>query len=290
MANYVFSGHDKFHCRQYWLKKGYDFVKSGKWFSDNDAVVELGVGKNMVGAIYHWMKAFGLITSDRELTELSDFLLDEENGADPYLENIASIWLLHYHLIASNYASLYHIIFNEIKGDRVTFNEDHIFKKIESHLKTSPKNFSIQTIINDIDVFRRNYIRPTKVSQVEDDLSSILIDLHIIDEIPVSKMESRKYKIENASRPAIPKELILYGILNQLRDNQLISFEEIANGELGVGRIFALTPNSLVDKIKELEHETGEIVYASDGGIQTISLQDVSLRDKKLEVLQPIYR
>ncbi|MEO1589218.1 MAG: DUF4007 family protein, partial [Bacteroidota bacterium] len=191
MANYVFSGHDKFHCRQYWLKKGYDFVKSGKWFSDNDAVVELGVGKNMVGAIYHWMKAFGLITSDRELTELSDFLLDEENGADPYLENIASIWLLHYHLIASNYASLYHIIFNEIKGDRVTFNEDHIFKKIESHLKTSPKNFSIQTIINDIDVFRRNYIRPTKVSQVEDDLSSILIDLHIIDEIPVSNMESR---------------------------------------------------------------------------------------------------
>lgn len=51
----TFSGHETFQCRHLWLKKGYDFVKSGKAFSDEDAVVELGVGKNMVTAIRYWM-------------------------------------------------------------------------------------------------------------------------------------------------------------------------------------------------------------------------------------------
>ncbi len=51
MSNLYFSGHEKFHCRQFWLKKGYDFVQAGHKFSDKDAVVDLGVGKNMVGSI-----------------------------------------------------------------------------------------------------------------------------------------------------------------------------------------------------------------------------------------------
>jgi len=45
---YTFSGHDSFQCRQLWLKKGYDYLQSNKSFNDEDAVVKLGVGKNMV--------------------------------------------------------------------------------------------------------------------------------------------------------------------------------------------------------------------------------------------------
>jgi hypothetical protein len=39
-----------------WLKKGYDYIKKGKKFSDNDSVVELGVGKNMVASIKNFIK------------------------------------------------------------------------------------------------------------------------------------------------------------------------------------------------------------------------------------------
>lgn len=48
IAKFSFSGHDTFHCRQLWLKKGYDYVKGGKNFNDEDAVVHLGVGKNIL--------------------------------------------------------------------------------------------------------------------------------------------------------------------------------------------------------------------------------------------------
>lgn len=66
---YTFSGHDSFQCRQLWLKKGYDYIQSKKSFNDEDAVVKLGVGKNMVSAIRYWMKAFNIIDSVDMLTK-----------------------------------------------------------------------------------------------------------------------------------------------------------------------------------------------------------------------------
>lgn len=48
---YSFSGHESFHCKSLWLKKGYDFLADEGQFNDINAVVELGVGKNMVASI-----------------------------------------------------------------------------------------------------------------------------------------------------------------------------------------------------------------------------------------------
>ena len=42
---YTFSGHETFQCKNMWLKKGYDFVRSGKSFNDETAVVDLGAVK-----------------------------------------------------------------------------------------------------------------------------------------------------------------------------------------------------------------------------------------------------
>jgi hypothetical protein len=51
MSHLTFSGHDTFHCRQFWLKKAFDFVEAGKNFNDLNAPLDLGVGKNMVSEI-----------------------------------------------------------------------------------------------------------------------------------------------------------------------------------------------------------------------------------------------
>lgn len=55
---YTFSGHESFPCKSLWLKKGFDFCQQGGSFSSPQAVVSLGVGKNMVTSINYWMKAF----------------------------------------------------------------------------------------------------------------------------------------------------------------------------------------------------------------------------------------
>ena len=88
---FKFSGHETFHCRHFWLKKGVDHLSAGSSFKNKEAVVELGVGKNMVTSISHWLKAFGLANVDLELTELANLLLK-----DGVTLSIAKSWLFVY--------------------------------------------------------------------------------------------------------------------------------------------------------------------------------------------------
>ena len=99
MKKPVFSGHESFACKSHWLKRGYDFVLAGHSFNNEDAVVHLGVGKNMVNSIKYWMRAFGLLKAEGELTSLAHKLMSNENGYDPFFEDTGSLWLLHFNLI-----------------------------------------------------------------------------------------------------------------------------------------------------------------------------------------------
>ena len=71
---YKFSGHESFPCKSLWLKKGYDFVVGGNDFNSPDAVITLGVGKNMVASIRYWLRAFG-VTDNDTLTKLGNYLM-----------------------------------------------------------------------------------------------------------------------------------------------------------------------------------------------------------------------
>ncbi len=76
-------------------------------FRRNDAPVILGVGKNMVRAIRYWCSAFKVLDEVDDgsgrgkkivPTALGIKLLSDE-GWDPYLEDSASLWLLHWSLL-----------------------------------------------------------------------------------------------------------------------------------------------------------------------------------------------
>ena len=96
---YKFSGHESFPCKTLWLKKGYDFVRNENDFNSPNAVISLGVGKNMVSSIRYWLKAFGITDATENLTEIGNYLFDEENGRDKYLEDLATLWLLHFNIV-----------------------------------------------------------------------------------------------------------------------------------------------------------------------------------------------
>ena len=80
ISRFTFSGHDSFQCRQLWLKKGYDYIQDQKSFNDEDAIVQLGVGKNMVSSIRFWLKAFNVIDNKEIPTEFGKRIFDNENG------------------------------------------------------------------------------------------------------------------------------------------------------------------------------------------------------------------
>src|SRR3954471_7215384 len=108
-GQHSFSGHETFPFRYPWLKKGYDAaLEDGNVFLREDAITTLGVGKNMVRSIRHWCLAAGVLAESRDgggvlrATDLGALLLADD-GLDPYLEDPATLWLLHWQ-IASNRA------------------------------------------------------------------------------------------------------------------------------------------------------------------------------------------
>ena len=83
----------------------------------DDAVVHLGVGKNMVASIRFWLKAVGLL-QDNELNPIADYLFNDENGQDPYIEDIGTLWLLHFMLVNTQYATIYKTTFVDYHRQR----------------------------------------------------------------------------------------------------------------------------------------------------------------------------
>ena len=89
-----FSGHETFPCRIHWLHKGVTYLcKNGNnaaAFNREDAVVHLGVGKNMVRSIVYWMHAFGILNDEGEINSsfLEDLVLFQAPGDDNWDEFI----------------------------------------------------------------------------------------------------------------------------------------------------------------------------------------------------------
>lgn len=111
IENIFFARHETFAPRYGWLKKGYDAVSQhgADVFDSTNAIEYLGVGKNMVRAIRFWCMAYKILEPVSEkkplrvggqmkITEFAEQLLNDENGWDPFLEDIASHWLLHWKL------------------------------------------------------------------------------------------------------------------------------------------------------------------------------------------------
>ena len=160
MGQLRFSGHESFQCRNLWLKKGYDFViEEGKeGFTDDLAVIDLGVGKNMVSSIRFWAKAFGIFDlEDEEPTWIANYLFGEE-GRDKYLEDIGTLWLLHYQLISNAEASIYSLVFNEFRKQRIEFTKSHLKNFLLNKCNEKGENHSPNSIDTDIDVFFKNYM------------------------------------------------------------------------------------------------------------------------------------
>lgn len=212
-----FSGHDSFVCKHLWLKKGYDYLLENKSFSSEAAVVDLGVGKNMVNSISFWLKSFGLIDDKGKPNELAQFLFSKRAGVDPYLENLGTIWLLHYKLIETNKASIYNLVFNQFRKGRPEFTKEQLLTFVKRLLDAERlKGFNANTVNTDIGVFFRSYLKPyykeSKID-IEEDFSSLLIDLDLISTHKAENAEGKLvdwYRIENKIQVDLPAEVVLF--------------------------------------------------------------------------------
>jgi len=287
MSKLLFSGHESFHCRSLWLKKGYDFISYDKNFSEPSAVVDLGIGKNMVSSINYWMKSFGMLNQEGSLSQLAEFIFNNK-GVDPYLEDTASLWLLHYHIVSENFSSIYSLVFNEFRKKRIEFNKTQLMQFVKRKCESNNTNFNEKTIQRDISVFLRNYVRAKKSTKnIEELFSGLFVDLDLILQLKkFDEEDSSWYKIENKDRKDLPAEIVLYSILSNAEYENSITFDELTHGYNSVGNIFALSQKGLLEKINTLTKSFKFLTLSDDAGIRVLQFKR---KPDKWEVLKKYY-
>lgn len=277
MSSLTFSGHETFHCRQFWLKKVFDFTKSNLSFHDLDAPLVLGVGKNMVAAMRYWGRCFQIIDDSSSTTLIASKLLSDK-GWDPYLEDHGSLWLLHYHLVTGNVASTWSIIFNEIIKERPEFNSDYFISYIKNRKEGT---FNENTLKKDFTVFYRTYFADFKSNDIEESFTGILSELNLLKPVKRSfvdkdgKTKSRElWLIERMARNTIPLHILLFGIIKSHPNDLSISFETLYNGENEIGSVFALSKEGLSIALENMAEQLPyQITYSNEAGVRELQFK-----------------
>ncbi len=273
LTKFTFSGHDSFQCRQLWLKKGYDFVLDGRSFNDEDAVVQLGVGKNMVSSIRFWLKAFNIIDNKDIPTEFGKRLFDDENGYDPFLEDEASLWLLHYQLVKNGFASIYSIIFNEFRKEKLFFNKENFVNYLKRIVESNPDlNFNENTVAKDFIVFANLYKNDPESKDVEDSFSGILSEIELLK--TTGKGKDEQFFIENSERDNLPESIVLYAILDNPNYGNSISLNSLEFDWNSPGSIFALNRSGLMNKISDIVDNFKDITFTDQAGIKELQVKN----------------
>lgn len=281
---YTFSGHETFFCKSLWLKKGYDFVFENKDFNSSNAVIDLGVGKNMVASIKFWIRAFGLY-DENGLTYIANYLFNKDIGKDQYIEDIGTLWLLHYNLIKTDFASIYKLFFvdfhKEKNGDFTKEQLQYFIKRKNGETKFAHL-YNENTVKKDINVLFQNYLIPD-FGRPNEDYSALLINLNLLKYSEDEENKNRLYYFNSKGKNEIPPDIFLYAIIEDKDQDQIVSFDRLIDLSL----IFCLTKNELIDILLILVKQYPESLrFTDDGGIkQLFFLKEID----KTQILENYY-
>lgn len=286
-SKFTFSGHESFPCKTLWLKKGYDFIKAEKNFNDPSAVVDLGVGKNMVSAVRYWYKAFGL-NKDSQTGWIADYILDTETGKDPYLEDLGTLWLMHFLLIHSEEASLYRLFFVDFQKERRLFDREQVVNFIKRKMKGAEKEnlYNENTVKKDVGVLLLNYCLPRN-PQSNEDFSTLLMDLDLLrqsDKKDNSEDRKEQYFFNIEGKNQVTPEMFLLALLLTKEDSDnSVSYDILHE----IGLIFCMTDLEVIDMLNLLsETYSDSLIYSDVAGIR--QLQFIKQMDAK-QVLEKYY-
>ena len=285
------SGHETFALRYGWLKKAYDAVSRSAQgynvFSDK-AIVDFGVGKNMVSSIKHWAVAAGVVEKDdgkgHITTDIGELLFSDE-GLDPYMEHPSTSWWVHWNLAGKPNKTTWFWTFNHCPA--VIFNRDYIINSIVALAKDRNWSHAAQaTIKNDVGCFINSYASHHSRSNnsYEDSLESPLTELGLIRSVG----GSRDFSFVRDSKSTLGDGLFCYAVEkfwnSNFPDTNTLSLEALMHSPGSPGRVFMLSENSIMNRVANLESVSrSRFILSEAAGLQQLirrkKFTDKAMRD-----------
>ena len=254
--NYHFAKHETFHIRTGWLRKGLNALEKNDHIllEKIEPMDELGIGSNMIKALRYWMQTVNLTeekyNSNREKVQEKTNLAMLLEELDPYFEDTATFWILHYFLCKKEeLATTWYWFFNYFNYQE--FNKELFIEKLIKFIEiTGGKVPAKSSLTKDYNVLTRMYLYdPTEHISPEDSLESPFKDLKLIKET------DDFYKINTPDLNILPADIFMYCLLDSIGNKSSINVEDLINKEKSVGKIFKFDINTLYKYIEKLESE-----------------------------------
>lgn len=271
----VFSGHETFPLRQLWLRKAFDAVqgisnesRKTSPFASDDAIAQLGVGKNMVNAIRHWAMACRVIDAEDRPTEFGQRLLGAE-GLDPFCEHRATPWLVHWHLAGDGHRSTtWYWLFNHISQQ--TFDAETILESLSDYAVERKVRGAASTLKRDIECCLRSYVPRVGHESPEDVTDGVLGELGLLH------ARGKTYEFRRGRKPSLPDGVFGYALLDywsRLSESAMtLSFDRIAHDYGSPGRVFKLDENAVADRLVNLPKLTrNRLLWTETAGMRQIA-------------------
>ncbi len=289
-----FSGHETFPLRQLWLKKAFNAVQNSPYFgeapkgifSDEGAIVDFGVGKNMVSSIRFWAIACNVLEEQNDsykVTPVADSIFNEFSGLDPYCEHISTVWLMHWFLASTpERTTTWYFLFNHIVQQ--VFDRELIGKSLSSELERLKVKIAQATLKRDVECCIRSYV-PRANSDSPEDLSEPLLgELGLIVHNSKDSFEFRR-----GAKRSLHDGIFGYALLDYWQrlevSGSVMAFDRVAHDYGSPGRVFKIDESNISERLMSLEQITnGQIQWTEQAGLRQVTLKSNS--DKSIESLK----
>lgn len=302
---YRVSGHESFSCRYTWLPKAVRGLSANPnlFTRDEEAMVELGVGKNMVRSIRFWSQVCGVVGSPSkgrgyEVTPFGQHLLGAD-GHDPFLEDIRTLWLIHWNLSTDASTPLLAWDFLLNRWHEPELVPSVVLKALHKEASRGDAKLSEATIGQHWDTFLHTYVptRGRKGEVQEDNLDSPLTELGLIKKVgerPGGR-EGRAepvYEFRREDKPEITEGLFVYALNDfwnkRHRHEDTILLRDVAHGHGSPGQIFKLPEDVIRHRIESLAGGDRELFsYSASANLEKVERRQ---NTPTLELLPAIYR
>ncbi len=253
MSAMRFSGHETFACRYAWLPKAYRaLAENSTLFADEDgAIEELGLGKNMVRSLRFWVETMGLAKPEGRTLVLTEFAhaVFGPNGYDRFIEDVRTLWLLHWKLAARRENALFAWRFLLNHWPYPEFTRSEALAAFTRESVRLGHSHSVVTLSQHLDVFLHTYYPArTAATGVEDSLDGPLVELSMLQPIGERKGEAGRYETVFAFRRESKKDIsaALFGYCladywGRFRPHEeALTLREATIGVCSPGQIFKL--------------------------------------------------
>ncbi|VWC23995.1 hypothetical protein BLA6860_05971 [Burkholderia lata] len=282
-----FSGHETFPLRQLWLRKAYDAVVADEppvpksIFSDEDAIVRFGVGRNMATSIRYWASACDIVTEQDGgyvPTDLATMLFHPETGLDPYCEHPATAWLMHWRIAGTpEKTTTWYFLFNHVVQQ--IFDRDHIVQALSGTIEENNLRISLATLKRDVECCIRSYVPRLGGDSPEELSEPLLGELGLIQQNAKGTFEFRR-----GAKRSLPDGVFAYALMEYWQRLQhagsVMAFDRVAYDYGSPGRVFKLDENAVADRLMALEQlSRGLIQWTEQAGIRQVTRRDAALED-----------